>query len=81
MNKLEESDKKQLFLQDVIHWVAVEIEIPMAYMTVLVCFKGESLSSIRTAYWDGVSWIVNGSKPFLTGEITHWMQIAKPPCV
>ena len=71
---------KQCDIDVVMQWVDAEIELPVAYAPVLVCFKDEWVSAIRTAYWCGDSWIVNGNKPILTDKITYWMNLPNPPC-
>jgi hypothetical protein len=77
---LQEHKTKALNIADVMQWVDAEIQLPVAYAPVLVCFKEEWVSAIRTAYWCGNSWIVNGNKPILTDKITYWMNLPNPPC-
>tara|TARA_R110000751_G_scaffold298120_1_gene407954 strand:+ start:94 stop:330 length:237 start_codon:yes stop_codon:yes gene_type:complete len=62
-----------------IKWIDSEIELPKSYVPVLVCFKDEWLSAIRTGYWCGDTWIVNGNKPILTDKISYWMDLPNPP--
>ena len=76
----ELSEEKKCVIQGVMHWVDVNIEIPVAYTPVLVCFKDEWVSAIRTACWCGDSWVIDGTKPILTDEITYWMHLPNPPC-
>jgi hypothetical protein len=75
-----EMEQNKALLIGGVQWVDAEIELPVAYAPVLVCFKNEWVSAIRTAYWCGDSWIVNGNKPILTDKITYWMKLPNPPC-
>jgi len=77
-NKKEQTE--QCTIPSVMQWVDAEIELPVAYAPVLVCFKDEWVSAIRTACWCGDSWLVNGNKPILTDKITYWMNLPNPPC-
>lgn len=63
-----------------LQWINVNKEIPLPYMTVLLSFKGEGRSSLRTGYWDGASWIIHGNYPILTKEINYWAHLPQPPC-
>lgn len=76
----KEVESKALNLPVVMDWVGVNDELPTQYVNVLVTFKNEGKSSIRTGFWSGNSWIINGDRPLLTEEITFWKQIDSPPC-
>lgn len=87
LNELTDGGKQMLkelevalSICEVMDWVGVNDELPIPYVNVLVTFKNEGNSSIRTGFWDGSSWLVNGNKPLLTEEITFWKQIESPPC-
>jgi len=73
-------ENKVVRLCEVMDWVAVNDELPDNHVTVLVAFKNEGMSSLRTGYWCGNSWIVNGGKPILTEEIVYWKKLPQPPC-
>jgi len=76
-NKLKKGQKSPL--DSVSNWVDATKETPTPFLNVLVHFKGQWISSVRTATWDGVSWSVRGGEPILTDEITHWKNIENPP--
>lgn len=76
----ESASPKQISDED--KWISVEDELPIAYTPVLLCFEKESeglRAIMRTGFSCGNDFIIDGNKPILSSNISHWQPLPSPP--